>query len=348
MFYLGVGAKHTNGYFKREEFSIEQQDQINTFYKLFKNIDIYYSCYSYAFINEDKKVLTGAFYLDFDGDFDTNFQAIKQEVLEIIDLLYKLFNLESKHYQLFFSGAKGFHIIVPILNMGFSFEKDLNLIYRSLATYFQKQAPLIDTKIYDDRRLFRKPNSINGKTNYYKVQLTYDQLVTTSKENLLEYAKEAKPLIRAAFIERKISLANREQCLKIHRLIQKEEAALYRVQRKNFKAFTELTEGADCLFPCVDRMINSIHNQGDRNKILVIIASHFFQKGISYDETYDFLSSWNLEHNEPALDQKEIVTTVKSAFKLYESGRNYGCHTILETGFCNMDCTFDKNDQKAE
>lgn len=345
MWNLDVGAMHTNGYFKREQFQITETKKVAAFFKGFSNKDIYLSCYRYVSLPNNKKLLMGAFYLDFDCNIESDFAELKESFLNTIQAIEKLYDLNQQHYEIYFSGAKGFHLIIPSFNIGFTADQDLNVFYKYIASFFKKNAPFIDTKIYDDRRVFRVANSINSKTSLYKVCLTKDNLLTFNYENLKEYAKTPHDITGASYITTDQFYQNQTITSSVIDSMKKEEQALLNSQKRNLKTFKSLSEDYDCLFPCIDQMLKTVHSEGSRNKILVIIASHFAQKKIDSEDAYDFLANWNLDYNDPPLDEREIRITIKSAYHLHESGRQYGCKAILDTGFCNMACSFGKDEQ---
>ena len=53
-----------------------------------------------------------------------------------------------------------------------------------------------NTKIYDNKRLLRVPNTINHKTGLYKVPIAYDKIKTINTyEELIKYASKTKPMV---------------------------------------------------------------------------------------------------------------------------------------------------------
>ena len=86
---------------------------------------------------------------------------------------FKELGVEENKLQIFFSGNKGFHLIIPAELFGIKPSKNLNKIYRKMAKSFCEkiQNKTLDLGIYDRRRLLRIPNSINSKANLYKIPL---------------------------------------------------------------------------------------------------------------------------------------------------------------------------------
>ena len=76
--------------------------------------------------------------------------------------------------------------------MGLLPKQDLNQEFKNLAIWLQQQStsPIIDTAIYDRKRLLRIPNTINSKTGLYKVPITIQNLYDFSLTDMINYAKE--------------------------------------------------------------------------------------------------------------------------------------------------------------
>ena len=87
-------------------------------------------------------------------------------------------------------------------------------------------------------------------------------------------------------------------------------------------------------------MLNDIHGEGERNKRLIIIASHLLQKGVDEKEVVEFLLDWNESHMTPPLDTDEVTATIRSAYNQLQQGRRYGCHAILEIDYCDFKCSY--------
>jgi len=102
----------------------------------------------------------------------------------------------SEDISILFSGAKGFHIGLPSALFGTEPLVELPLVHKVLAELISKDVS-IDTAIYESNRLWRIPNTKNGKSGLYKVPLTFDQLATLSIEEIKELAKNplGKPYI---------------------------------------------------------------------------------------------------------------------------------------------------------
>jgi len=111
-------------------------------------------------------------YVPIDIDSD-NLAKAKKTTLTIINQLKYAFDVDIDCVRIFFSGSKGFHLELPYSLFGI--EPCTNLPYRLKKT-MQKLGFDVDMSMYQHNRLWRLPNTINSKTNLYKIQLKYRDL----------------------------------------------------------------------------------------------------------------------------------------------------------------------------
>lgn len=321
-----------NGFFKRE--MVHSTQQIEKWVRYFNNKDVYLGCY-YKF----NQALYGYFYLDFDCDLKNDFSQLKEEVLIVAEALQEEFQLKPEHMQFYFSGAKGFHLLIAPYNLGFSLSPTLHEQYKQLALYYQKISPFVDTKIYDTRRVLRLPNSINSKTGLYKIPLTYQELLLSDYEMICQLAAQPRALISHAYVSFAQHLANQIHSQGILKKMNQEKQLQKNRQRK---AFDKSLLNKEIIFPCIYQMLHTVHEEGERNKRLIIIASHLLQKQIPVEEAQAFLIQWNQDYLAPPLEEREVITTVQSAYYQLQQGRRYGCQAILEIGACDFNCGYHK------
>ena len=147
-----------NGYFTRNIF-IDSKD-LKSSIKQFDG-DIYSTIYRYDSTDQNTANFVAPLYLDLDiDDIENNFMKIKQDLLLVIRRLKTLFYLEDKDIELYFSGSKGFHILINHKIFGFKPSRDINKYYKKIATELKTYTinKTVDTKIYDSKILFRVPN----------------------------------------------------------------------------------------------------------------------------------------------------------------------------------------------
>ena len=323
-----------NGYFTRNHFI--EVGQLNKHLKEYDG-DIYTTVYKYDSMDQNTANFIAPLYLDLDiDDIEHNFSKIKQDLALILRRLKTMFSLSDKDIELYFSGSKGFHILVHHNIFGFEPSRDINKQYKKIAVELKTYTvnKTVDTKIYDNKRLFRVPNTINHKTGLYKVAISYEKVKDMeSFDELKAYAttpKTSKPRIykyndkaRHAFDEM------------IERIDAEEKA---KINTKLAKEFIQKRE----LLPCVQYILKNGCAKGQRNNTTVALANSLFQIGKDFDEVLEIITYWNSEKNEDPLDQAEIRTTVMSAYNNAKQNRLYGCTVFKDLDVCVKGCPIHK------
>lgn len=297
----------------------------------FNNTDVYATVFQYNNEDQNQSDLFGPLYLDLDMEFHTNeeYNKLKADVARIVTYLNLQYGIPTDYIKFYFTGKKGFHLIIPSTVFNIRPDKDLNVYYKIIAKELSENTinPIIDLKIYDKKRLFRLPNSINGKTGLYKVPITYSNIVKFSYEDMMEYAtspksidsNEVKPVDKAINKLTEIKTALKEVAVK-------------KAKNRMIPTNVDLSK---VKFPsCIQEIYRTGCAEGNRNNTTVILASAFFQQGVDFDTAMSMLNKWNDEKNDPALSEMEIQTTINSAYQQVQDGRRYGCASIRDMGLC--------------
>ena len=323
-----------NGFFTRNYFI--DISQLNSNIKNYDG-DVYSTVYRYDSKDQNTANFIAPLYLDLDiDDIENNFNKIKQDLALVLRRLKTLFYLSDKDIELYFSGSKGFHILVNQNIFGFEPSRDLHKQLKKVAVELKTYTinKTIDTKIYDNKRLFRVPNTINHKTGLYKVAISYEKVKNMqSFDELRTYAskpKIAKPCIY------KFNPKAKEAFNELIDKIDTEERA--KINTKLAKEFIQKRE----LLPCVQYILKNGCAKGQRNNTTVALANSLFQIGKDFDEVLEIITCWNAEKNEDPLDQAEIRTTVMSAYNNAQQNRFYGCTVFRDLDVCVKGCPIHK------
>ena len=104
-------------------------------------------------------------------------------------LLMRYHQFDADDVLAFFSGAKGYHVGVP-LSFTSPSSVTFNTTCRQLAEAVAAEVGVrIDTGIYDRVRLLRAPNSRHTQTGLHKIRLTHDELTGLTAERVRELAR---------------------------------------------------------------------------------------------------------------------------------------------------------------
>lgn len=312
--------------------------QVERYRRQFNNTDIYVCMYSYErpdniaakdiSYNEhlsDRNAIS-SLYLDFDmeGKTDDAYDGLRFQCERVIHVLANIWKIPVNMLQIYFSGNKGFHVVVPHEALGLKPCLNINDIHKRAAMFFKVQfsADTLDTGIYDRRRLFRLPNSINAKSGLHKVPVTIGQLHEFSREQMTEWAGEPRPF--QFVVPRYIPEAARQF------------AGIVRIKethKEKPKKKIEIPKKKQRMLPCVDSILRSSIPKGSRNRTMVALASSIMQAGYDFEETLEIIEEWN-QQNDPPVSDHEVQVTVWSAAREIENGRGWGCSSFRELGFC--------------
>lgn len=299
--------------------------------------DTYSTIYRYKSNNQDLSDVIAPFYIDLDiDDIEKDYERLKRDLLLIYRQLKNRLFIQDNDIDIFFSGSKGFHLLINENVLGITPSKNLNDMYKLLALRLKGYTvtKCVDTKIYDKKRLFRIPNTVNSKTGLYKVPVTIEQVKSFSYEQMTEWAS------RAVYIKTiKIYEYNAKANKAFYEWI--EEIKQIEKQSINYKAAGEFLKRKE-LLPCIKYILKNGSTQGGRNNTTNALASALLQLGKPYEEVLDVMQTWNETKNDPSLSKREVEVTTNSAYKSVEAGKRYGCSAIRMLGVCLKDCPIRK------
>lgn len=172
------------GHRKSKMYSLEELEQLSEEYD---DVGILTSVYAYNSKDIEKATRFAPLFFDFDAE----------DILDSIEDAKKLVAffssiIEDSAIRIFFSGNKGFHVEIEPLAMGIAPAEDLKTVFRMIAETLIKELGLttLDLRVYDHRRMWRKPYSKHQKSGLYKIPITKSDLFEKdAKETLLEKAK---------------------------------------------------------------------------------------------------------------------------------------------------------------
>lgn len=332
-----------DNYFRRNiyyEIGSNYKEQVQSFKQEYNNTDIYNTVYSYDSTNIEDSNLLGPFYLDYDSeDIDNEFSIIRREVYQTVKYLERIWGIPNNMLCLYFSGAKGFHIIIPYEILNITPDKNLNIKYKKIAQLIVKECSLthLDISIYDKRRLFRIPNSINSKTGLFKIPLSLDVLM----KNDFSYIKQMAMQPNDVQYDTPIKI---DKAFKYYNMLFTKSNKQSCSYKKNKVLNSNIQVYSKKLLPCIQYILESSVKQGKRNSTTVVLASSLLQLGKSLKEVFSILEEWN-SYNEPPLSDAELGATIVSANKLNKHDKYYGCTAIKNLNLClGKECSlYNKN-----
>ncbi len=282
---------------------------------------VFSSAYRYNTTDIAKSDLYGDLYLDFDDIND--FAHVRADALTALSYLKIVYHIEENQVQIYFSGNKGIHIIVPAKILGIEPMPLLNGVFKTIALSIKSFTPnkTIDTQIYDNKRLFRIPNTIHEKSKLYKIPITSDELRNLTEEDIKTMAQQPREMhFSTLFTTNNIAQKQFQRAVEEYYILDKEAK-----KDKRFKSKYNFTP------PCIQYILENGAPEGQRNITIACLTGFCKNSGKSLNETIDFISDWNDKNVKPTGAQ-EMKKTIKSIFM---GEKIYGCSTLKTISVCD-------------
>jgi len=245
--------------------------------------------------------------LDIDKGGDTD-ELVHKRAVQLYMKLKELYDVDDINIRPYYSGS-GFHIVLPNL-WGFLSNEEVK---ETMSDSF----PELDT-IYDKTRLIRVPNTINYKTQRYKIPLELREFVNGTTPEILEAAQTPRNSFRFPDFEPNTELARFKKIPKI---------------------LTDLnpmtTEGFSPIVTCMQKLYVAGPTKGSRHTSILRMVSAYKRSGIPQAGIEVMMNAWAIGQMEPG----EIRKIVGDVFK---QNYAYSCEDKVMKDFCDTRCMFYK------
>lgn len=256
-------------------------------------------------------------WLDF--DHKENPELAQADALESVNRLLKLPSVTDSNIEIYFTGSKGFHVILNT-------NKELTPTQiKSIAiNNIGKGLKTFDTSLYDSSQLLRVPGTKHKETKLYKIPLTYNQLQTLKIDQIKTLATSLDN-IKDDFSKypADIELEVPEEEKKV---VIKNESIDWSSKPKNWKN-------------CKWSLLQGDIPLGKRHEALLILASTCKALGNSKDMAYDLVKGAlrrSIEkHGQGSSTKEEAFSIVEDVYDDFWQGGQYTCK---EPGFLQNYC----------
>jgi KaiC/GvpD/RAD55 family RecA-like ATPase len=272
-------------------------------------------------------------------DIDTpsgDLEDAKDKTIQFLAYLETL-GIEGKDIYIYFSGSKGFHIMLPHALFGYFPSDKLCREFKKIATVLasRSEVGLMDADktgidlIYDQTRLFRLPNTKHGKSGLYKIQLTLDEVKLLTIDQIKKMAEAPRDLLYMPSVS-----ASHPLLRDVYMKAQLNNA----VQSANIIPAHNLSHGNDEYEikngkVCISRLLKGV-GSGQRDEVAVRLADHFRKQGLPRELTTSMLLAWN-QKNDPPMSNRDIEIKVDSA---WSNEMDYGCNDHILAAQCSSTC----------
>jgi len=293
--------------------------------------DCYRTVYRYPdefkqFFDNKKSVsgYSGPVYADFfpldidDSDLTKAHETAKRALNELLHN----YAVDLDELYIYFSGAKGFHILIPDVLFGYEPSKQMPAVFKLLA---KKLLPdiKIDEVIYDRLRLFRLSNTKHSKTGLYKVPLTPAEVLNKTIDDIREIAKNP----------RKVQNTTPEEPNEYLREAYRQALSELKEPKKQAQPKSGQLKPPKNAKLCYYKILEGV-GEGCRDNAGLRLAVHLLKE---YPEDYvrSIMHAWN-QRNKPPLEEKVIDKLVHQATGEYD----FGCNDSVLADFCDPRCVF--------
>lgn len=260
-------------------------------------------------------------YADF--DHKTNLALARKDAQIFTNAIQRELNVTPN---IFFSGSKGFHVIVPYELK----HPRCHIVAQKIIAEISPPMKHLDMSVYRTKAMLRIPNSPASKPGRFKVQISVSQLFNESEKNIIDFS--AYPVLNH-LSEYDSGKINEEY---LHDLYTKITSNLPTLKDTDNRFSTPITH-------CIKHIFENPVDEGGRNRSIFILAKYFKAAGKTYDEALelmlgqDHFAQWEK-------DKTSKVTPVLSS--VFRSNRNphIGCKSgadgeLLRT-YCDDMCVF--------
>jgi len=265
-----------------------------------------------------------------------------QDALELARRTYRLlvddWHVPGAALHVYFSGSKGFHLLIDTRACGrVPPARDLHRVFSRLRLDILRELPaaarpLFDLAIGDKVRLLRLPNTRHADSGLYKVPLEAEELLDKTPDEIRLLARAPRPLSRAGAAGL-LPAARVGPAPALVELFQRARRALRRERGAHpYRLGQAPAQAEEALCAARREMWQSRVAPGNRNNVAIRLASAFRLAGHTRQQTEELLLSWN-QRQRIDLAERELRSVVQSAYaRPYPY--TYGCHDEVIRSFC--------------
>jgi hypothetical protein len=247
------------------------------------------------------------------------------DVIEFIDWL------GIDDIAVFFSGSKGFHVMVPFGYFPLEPNEHLpNQLKDMVKILKEEHFPTLDDSIYNYNRKFRAPFTKHDKTNYYKSLISLENFPETIGEIISQNDSAPYDFLKKIDPEKKRDPLN--IFIDLHEKAKRKSYEIEK-ERAGTKELPSAFERFDNKL-CIKKMLESRCDDVGRNNAAIRIINDYYRTGKPQQKCEDDLTKWANVNGLPLREVFEIISNI------YQRGGNYnyGCQDEIKSIYCSGKC----------
>ncbi len=285
--------------------------------------DIYTTIQNY---NKDGSIANCPIYVDFDG-------ASAQE--DAKDFIKKFDEEFGVYPDIYFSGKKGFHVVVEYPIEHPRCHLAVKKLVNGLGNWFS-----LDQKVYTGRRLWRVPNTFHTSGGRYKIPLSPEELILFSFEEIqgLAHKRYSEPDSNIGFALATINEYG------VNKINDKISEAIDSVERERVDISLSHCEGTwqENFTPCLRHMIENQPVDGECNLTLVTLAKFFKFYGVTLEDALNIILSYD-HYYVRQQKERDVIKVFNSIYRsniFSKVGCRFGTDGEIMRQYCDPLCVY--------
>jgi len=274
----------------------------------------------------------------FDGELYYDFIIIDIDKIHLkqfalfLDHLNINYDIPKDILRLYFSGSKGFHVLIPSTVFDLRPSYTLNVQVRKIVEELCSNVIEFDGSLYDKLQAYRLRYTVHSKHDLYKTPIDFsdiqkgiDYIKTLASRQAHDFVYPESPIDPLPHLAEMASSFNGKHSPK---------------GNDNYSKSTEFDDYNPpfrklCIFPMLEGTTEHAEDgTPGRIEAGIRLATHFKKEKWGRQYTEAMMDTWNAQ-NKPPLSTKEIQGLIRVA---YQSPYDYGCHDPVHKRYCNTDC----------
>jgi len=295
-----------------------------------------YSCYATVQRFANSKRIKGEqclspLYFDLDCAEDP---AIAQvDSVKIIDFFTSELDIQPTDIHVYFSGSKGFHILINHVAFNIQPRNDLTKVFKHISGYLTHRLEMatIDPIVYTMPRMLRIPNSVHQTTRLFKIEISIEELKTLSLDGIKVLAKTPRLQPIIAEDVRETAQGTRKAAAHFYqdKLVEYQQMLATAGARYSKDVYKFNKENPPI---CVkDILENGWKKDGDRNPATLQLACYMKDAGYTKAEALALLEPWVLKYTTASGNyqkQARVANTRSALDSVYNAECRFGCAFI--------------------
>jgi len=293
--------------------------------------------HSVQLFSVDEPLENESHWCDLYFDLDGQFEQTREDAIKIVRYFTAdRFNLPQEMVRVWYSGGKGFHVLINAEVIGCKPHQHLTYIHKKAALFLENYLGLktLDTaSIYSISRMWRIPNS-RHHSGKYKVEFYHNELFNKTEAEIKEIASKPRETLWSEEDLRDIAVDEDLNAWYEEFVQAYEEDIKFQCHRPS-----GTVKNVGMVPVCVqDLLDNHIRLEGSRNKATLTLASFYKDQDMSMQDVEALLIPWALRTPKEFTSKKnerELTAGTKSVVKTVYGSKdryNFGCAFIRSLG----------------